>query len=79
MTIEVNGMKLRGSNELYLHTIGKYLTIVHVEDNRTGMKKEYAGFLDARATAGDITEIMKTGFKPDQLSNWLNENLRGYG
>jgi len=77
MTMEVNGMKFLGSINFFLHTIGKYLTIVYVEDISTGRKKEYAEFLDSRAETEDIMKIMDTGFKPYPLHDWLNESLKG--
>ncbi|WP_286269542.1 hypothetical protein [Thalassotalea hakodatensis] len=75
MNIEVNGMKYLQHGEFYLSSIGAYLTLVFVKDLSTGMTKEYAGFLDAYATDEDVEQIMRTGFKPYGLRDWLKVNL----
>ena len=75
MSSIVNGMKYLEHNELYLAAIKKYLTIVFVEDVSTGMKKEYAEFLDGYATAEEIKQIMRNGFPPYSIRDWLNGNL----
>ena len=75
LKIQLNGMKLLDFSEFYLATIQKYLVIVFCEDISTGMKKEYANFLDDFPNKNELAEIMRTGFKPYQLRNWLTEVL----
>ena len=75
INLTITGMKYLNHNEFYLGTIAKYLTIVFVEDIKTGMKKEYAEFLDTYATKSDIELIMRQGFKPYGLRDWLGGNL----
>lgn len=75
MNAVVNNMKYIEHNELYISAINKYLTLVFVEDVKSGMTFEYADFLDNYATSEDIDRIMRSGFKPYELRNWLNGNL----
>ncbi len=75
MALIINGMNYLDHNEFYMSDIGQYLTIVFVKDISTGMTKEYAGFLDSYADESDLEQIMRTGFKPYQLRDWLVANL----
>ncbi len=72
MEITVNNLKYI-KHETF-HVGGECLVIVFAETEIKEVKK-YAGFVDDENSKEEIEMIMKNGFKPQTLQNFLNDVL----
>ncbi|OUL59274.1 hypothetical protein [Pseudoalteromonas ulvae] len=78
MSIEVNGMKYINHDSYYVNSVMAHLTVVTVINKKTSMTSYYADFINDPNDPNEIEQIIRNGFKPKGLQQFLNNALGEY-